>query len=97
MIDEKLIEQGLLRPKDSVVACELDSGSALLDLNTSEYIKLNVTAALVWEWLTDGATLDAMAERMSAKFDVSPQDCRGDIIALVGQFAEASLVEERTV
>ncbi|UUL82378.1 PqqD family protein [Sphingomonas qomolangmaensis] len=76
-----------------VVTCELDSGQALLNLRTSQYVKFNETAGLVWQWVQDGLTVDQMADQMCTMFDAERNQCSADIALLLGQLKEAGLVE----
>lgn len=78
-----------------VVACELDSGQALLDLRTSQYVKFNETAGLVWQWVQDGLTVDQMADQMCVIFDAERDQCSTDINLLLRQLEEAGLVERQ--
>ena len=84
---------------DGIVACEISSGSALLNLDTSRYFKLNATAALLWEKLDADAdktlTVRALCDVLVARFDIEVQDCRDDIVAICRHFAKAGLVTVR--
>lgn len=77
----------------NVVACDLDGGKALLDLTTSQYYKINPTAALVWEWISGGATLNSLIENMLEEFDVEEGVVRADVEAIISSFADAGLVQ----
>ncbi len=78
-----------------VVACELDDGVALLDLRVSKYYKLNKTAALIWDWMSEPATVDQLVTRITERFDVSESECRADILAILASFESSGLIEER--
>ena len=78
--------------QEDVVACELDDSFAILKLETSEYFKLNATGALVWERISSGATLDEIVEAVSSNFDIGPEECRHDVIALVAELEKAGLI-----
>lgn len=78
-----------------VVACELDSGQALLDLRTSQYVKFNETAGLVWQWVQGGLSVDEMADEMCVMFDAERDQCSNDISLLLEQLEEAGLVERQ--
>lgn len=78
--------------QEDVVACELDDSFAILKLETSEYFKLNATGALVWERISSGATLDEIVEAVSSNFDIGPEECRQDVIALVAELEKAGLI-----
>ncbi|UVI39091.1 PqqD family protein [Qipengyuania spongiae] len=81
--------------RPNVVACDLDAGQALLNLETSQYFKLNDTGALIWKNVEAGNTLEQMQEELSSVFDVSQEDCRDDIIDLLKALEEAGLIERQ--
>ena len=92
-----LNENGSVRyvANENIVACELDDGQALLDLHTSQYVKFNETASMVWQWVQAGFTVDTMAAEMCSIFDADINDCRKDIISLLQELEEAKLVERQ--
>lgn len=78
--------------QEDVVVCELDDSFAILKLETSEYFKLNATGAVVWERISDGAKLDELIEAVCANFDIGPEECRHDVVALVAELEKAGLI-----
>ena len=89
------MEQGTkVKRCEDVVVCEIDGGSALLDLNSSTYFRLNGTGAFVWEAL-DGepVSADAIADAMIAVYDVDRSRCLQDVAAILASFDKAGLIE----
>lgn len=86
-----MLTRFIVRP--DVVECDLDGGKALLNLATSQYYKVNSTGAEAFARLTKAASLDEVVDHMCQAFEVSSEDCRADIAALIQQFEEAELVE----
>lgn len=82
----------IYRAREDVVACELDDSFAILKLDTSEYFKLNSTGAVIWERLSDGASLEQIIESVCTNFDIGPEQCRDDVGALVAELEGAGLV-----
>lgn len=80
------------RPKEDVVACEIEGGAALLDMATNNYLKLNSTASLIWNWLEEGLDYNSITEKMCEIYDVSPERCRQDVLTMFDQFEEAGLL-----
>lgn len=84
---------------DDVVACEISSGSAVLNLTTSRYFSLNSTASVLWEAIEkeDGKsmTVDALCNVLVERYDITPQDCYTDVVEVFTQFAKAGLVRIR--
>gem|GEM_PF-845354 len=83
----------LFSQSEHVVACDLDGGKALLDLQESQYYKLNPTAALVWDKLSEPTTLDDLVKMITDRFDVEADQCRGDIQNIITRFHDANMIE----
>lgn len=81
------------RRKPSVVACELDGGSVLLDLETSRYFGLNAVGVAVWDMLASPHTTHQLCTGILNQFDVPEGRCRDDVERLMEQMLERQLVE----
>ena len=78
---------------ENVVFCELEGGSALLDLKSSSYFRLNETAHFIWEQLDgDGATADAIASALGESFEVAQEECLPDVLDILEAFGTADLI-----
>lgn len=75
-----------------VVACELDGGSALLDLASSDYYRLNGTAAAVWDGIGEGLSAPQIAQRIVSEYDVDLEQCTADVDAIISALLDAGLV-----
>lgn len=76
------------------VACDLDNGRAVLNLETSEYFRLNATAAIVWYCLEHGGTVAEIVQRICDEYDVPAAECQDDIVALLEELEEAGLIDK---
>lgn len=81
---------------ENIVCCDLEGGKALLDTNSSQYYKLNETAALVWEQLADGSTIAELADKVCERFDVQRIQAVTDLKNMLSAFFDAKLVSTRT-
>lgn len=82
-------------PNPQVLLTELGDGTAvLLHLETKFYYTLNATGAFVWRMLTDEScrTAGAIAARLTAEFDVTPDHARHDVTTLLTEMAHENLV-----
>jgi hypothetical protein len=82
----RLRQQGLIwrRAGDELV---------VLDLDRSEYLAANTTAAVVWEGLAAGASSEQLVALLCECFAVEPAVARGDVERLLGELADEGLVE----
>ena len=75
------------------MVCDLDGGSALLDLNTSTYFKLNGTASFIWEKLGERPmNADMLADELIQVYDVDKAVCLPDIQSVLEELASAKLI-----
>ncbi len=83
--------------EEGVVACKILEGSALLNLSTSRYFKLNETAALLWHELEkrpeQGCTLDELCDIVASHYDIDKSECLVDICTLFDGLHKANLVK----
>lgn len=78
--------------RPEVVACTLNGGAALLDLESSKYFALNATGTVAWERLQAGATLDELIEGIETRFEVTRERCARDTAALLEAMLAANIV-----
>ncbi|MGB3472801.1 MAG: PqqD family protein [Erythrobacter sp.] len=85
-----------IKAEEGIVACEISDGSALLNLSTSRYYKLNETAGLLWQELEQSnhrcRTLDELCETLARHYDIEKTTCRSDVCQLFEGFAKSNLV-----
>lgn len=67
-------------------------GQTALRLNGM--IMLNEVSRLIWQQLTDGATLSEITGAVTEAFDVSAQEAEGDILEFTEKLRQADLLEE---
>jgi len=76
------------------VACaRVDDGAVLLHMGTKRYFSLNETGAEVWRLLEEGAAIDDIPQRLSERFDVTADEARQAVDALIRALAAEQLLE----
>jgi hypothetical protein len=75
------------------VSCNLNDEVAILDLNKSVYFGLDTVGAYVWEALQEPRCVADLCAAVSDHFDVTPAECREDIVRFLESLREAGLVE----
>ncbi|SBT89777.1 Coenzyme PQQ synthesis protein D (PqqD) [Streptomyces sp. DI166] len=86
-----------MRLRADVSLVKTDYGKILLDGRSGKYWELNPTGSLVLDELLSGKDLDAVIARLTAEFEVGPEQARSDAQALVAALVEEGLVEEGLV
>jgi len=77
---------------DLVVCAELDGEAVLLNVETGIYFGLDAIAAHIWRLLSEGATQESIAERLTEEYDAEPSELRADLDAFLDQLAERGLI-----
>ena len=75
------------------VACEVEQGIAILDLQSNTYFSLDPVGASVWQAMGTPISLDELAEGIAAEYAVAPETCRGDIADLLDDMMKHGLVQ----
>jgi hypothetical protein len=80
-----------LRP-GSVEWREVEGEIVAVDVQTSEYLAINRTGAVLWRALDAGATADQLTERLVDGFDVERAAARRDVNEFVALLAARGLL-----
>ena len=70
---------------------EVDGEMVIISPEDSQVHELNETASLIWKH-ADGESLEEMAERISAEYEISLEAARADIGELVAALEQKQLV-----
>lgn len=75
-----------------VLLQEIGGESVLLDIASENYFGLNPVGTRIWRLLDGGTDLRTVCDAVLAEYDVPAEQLEHDVIALVGQLADAGLV-----
>lgn len=81
--------------EDAVVSCSLAGEAALLHLRRGAYYGLDTVGACVWEMLQQEKAVAQIHSALLARFEVEPERCERDLLALLAQMEEAGLILTR--
>lgn len=84
----------LFQAKPNVVDAEMGGDRALLDLNENTYFTLNPTAAVIWTAMSKPQPLARLVDKVTEEFEVTKEQCRPDIEALLQAMVAAKIVDE---
>ncbi len=80
-------------PSSDVILTEVGDGTAvLLHLVTKFYYTLNATGLAAWKALDEGATLDAIASRITHKFRIDAETAARDVEPILKELVVEGLV-----
>lgn len=76
------------------VSCDLAGETVLLNLVNSQYFGLNASGAVVWELLQKTRSVTELRDALLRHYpDVAPEQCTRDLLELLGELADAELVQ----
>ncbi|MBK9713266.1 MAG: lasso peptide biosynthesis PqqD family chaperone [Kouleothrix sp.] len=94
-----------LRPmlsNDSIVVVSPDQVSSdlagevvMLNLKNGTYYGLDEVGAHVWALIQEPRAVAAIRDSILAEYDVEPERCEQDLLALLGDLADNGLIEVR--
>jgi len=76
-------------------SCPLGDDAVILDLKAGLYFSLDNVGALVWQLVQQPKSVRELREAILETFDVEPQVCERDLLALLHDLAGRNLVEIR--
>ncbi len=76
---------------DEWVGTEVEDSFVMINLETGKYLTLNRTASAVWDALETPQTQGAVEDRLIDGFEVSPEDCRTAVTALLAQMRDMKI------
>jgi coenzyme PQQ synthesis protein D (PqqD) len=83
-----------LQLRADVSTADTEDGMILLDERTGHYWQLNLTGALVFRLLLDGAALQQVAQTLADRHPVSTEQAAADVAALLERLHSAGLVAD---
>ena len=75
------------------VSCDLGSEAAILQIASGIYYGLNPVGTRVWALLQQAHTVREIRDTLLTEYDVAPQQCERDLVALLETLAAERLIE----
>ncbi|HET9527717.1 MAG TPA: PqqD family protein [Pyrinomonadaceae bacterium] len=85
-----------LIPGKHVVVTDFDGGEGILvDLNTKKYFQLNETAMVVWKGLEQGKSIHEIADDITSKYEVAPDNATRSVERILDNFQSYKLLSAK--
>lgn len=75
------------------VSSDLGGEVAILDLKAGVYYGLDEVGARIWSLIQEPRRVDEVRDTLLEEYEVEPERCEHDLIALLQRLAEEGLVE----
>ena len=77
------------------VSCDMGGETAILNSTSGIYFGLNGTGVRVWDLIQQPRSVKDILAVLLEEYDVEPAQCERDLLALLKQLSEKSLIETR--
>lgn len=74
------------------VAAQKGGDEILLNPGTGQYYRLNGVGAWIWSFLKHPCSIASIHEAMLEEYDVEPEECLRDLVALMRDMLDAKLI-----
>jgi Coenzyme PQQ synthesis protein D (PqqD) len=78
------------------VSSDLGGEVAILDLKAGVYYGLDAVGARIWSLIEEPRTVKEIRDILLEEYDVEPERCERDLLALLQRLADEGLVEVRS-
>jgi len=82
----------MYRIPDSIRATFSKDGATVLDLRNGKILRLNFTASLIWQQLSNGETQSQIVNDLSRRFGLAHQVIERDVAGFIGSIEEQKIL-----
>ena len=86
-----------LRRNDEIIFTDLDDTVVMMDADKGTYFELDPVGTRIWALLEIERSVAEVCEVLLAAYDVTPEDCRRDVLAFLERAEELGIVEARAL
>ena len=85
--------QAIVVAAEGQVSCDLADEAAILDVKSGVYFGLNTVGAHIWKLIQAPKTVNEVREILLEEYDVEPERCGRELVALLQELAANGLIE----
>jgi len=90
-----IVGRSIIGATKEQVACDLAGEAVILNLKDGTYYGLNSVGARIWHLIQEPKTVDEIRDAVLKEYDVEPDRCERDLMALLQELAAKELIEIR--
>lgn len=87
-----ITELSVVKAASDQVSCMIKGEAVILNLRDGLYYGLDVVGARIWDLIQEPQPVSTIADALLAEFDVEPEVCQRELIALLNELAQAGMV-----
>lgn len=88
-------DQSVVAATKDQVSCSLGAEAAILNTKQGIYYGLDPVGTQIWQLLQTPCKVADIQAVLVREYDVEPERCQRDLLALLGELLEAGLIEVR--
>jgi hypothetical protein len=89
----RICERCLVVASEGQVSSDLAGEMAILDVKSGIYYGLNAVGTYVWHLTGEPKAVSAVRDALLEEYDVEPERCERDLLALLQELADKGLIE----
>ena len=83
----------VLTRREGLMTADMNGSAVMMDIMTGKYYNLGEVGGRIWELLEEPMTVNALVEKLTAEYDVTPGQCRADIEPFLRKLLTQGLLE----
>ena len=92
---QQILGESTIAAAEEQVSCDIGGESAILNLSNGVYYGLDPLGARIWELIREPKTVYEVRDVIVAEYDVEPEVCERDLLALLEQLSDEGLIQVR--
>jgi hypothetical protein len=92
-MEQTVCVRSVVAAAEGQVSCDLAGEAAILDVKSGMYYSLNPVGTHIWKLIQEPRTVSAVREALLEEYDVEPECCEHDLLALLQELADKGLIE----
>jgi hypothetical protein len=78
---------------ERAISSDLAGEAAIIDFQSGSYYGLDEVGATIWKLIAEPRTVSEICDAVVAEYEVDPEVCERDVVALLGKLAASGLIE----
>lgn len=84
-------ESTILKRKENIMAADLNGETVMMDIASGKYYNIGSVGGDIWNILENEMSLESLITKLTETYDVTPEQCRADIIPFLQKMIEIGL------
>ena len=78
---------------ERAISSDLAGEAAIIDFQSGSYYGLDEVGATIWKLIAEPRTVSEICDAVVAEYEVDPEVCERDVLAMLGKLAASGLIE----